>query len=213
MFWALALISLSFAAVPPAVKPVAAKGKAIPAKTASKTVAKAPAKAPPSKGPAKVSSSAKPAAKPGTRPSVAATAVRKPAVAPARGRVQPPQYSRYSNATSSRNRRQLATSRTTAVRPRPVYHPVQSTPTTERYKDIQSALVLKGYLGGEPTGTWDADSIAAMKRFQKDQSLEADGKLSSLSLIALGLGPKRTLTASAVPVPVPSTTIPVPPKP
>jgi peptidoglycan hydrolase-like protein with peptidoglycan-binding domain len=85
-------------------------------------------------------------------------------------------------------------------------------PTPERYKEIQTSLVQKGYLAGEPSGTWDADSIAAMKRFQKDQNLEADGKLSALSLIALGLGPKRTLTASSAAAPTPSS-IPVTPKP
>jgi hypothetical protein len=38
---------------------------------------------------------------------------------------------------------------------------------------------------------WGQDSIEALKRFQADQNLAADGKLTSLSLIALGLGPKR----------------------
>ena len=33
--------------------------------------------------------------------------------------------------------------------------------------------------------------MEAMKRFQKDQNLEPSGKLTSLSLIALGLGPKQ----------------------
>ena len=208
MFWALALLSLSLAAGPAATQPVAAKGKAAaaPAKTATKTVAKAP--------PARVPT------KPGARPAATTTAARTatpnratPSAA-ARGRVQQPQYSRYSNT-----RRPMATSRTAAGRPRPVYHPVQSVPTPERTKEIQSALVRKGYLNSEPSGAWDADSIAAMKRFQKDQNLEADGKFSSLSLIALGLGPKRTLTATSVnpaaagSAPSPSTTNPVPPKP
>lgn len=67
----------------------------------------------------------------------------------------------------------------------------QQAPTPERYKEIQQALVSKGYLHGEPTGQWDADSADALKRFQTDQNLTPDGKLSSLSLIALGLGPKR----------------------
>jgi len=33
--------------------------------------------------------------------------------------------------------------------------------------------------------------VDALKRFQHDQSLIEDGKIGSLSLIALGLGPKR----------------------
>ena len=40
-------------------------------------------------------------------------------------------------------------------------------------------------------GVWGADSIDALKRFQKDQNLDGDGKLGALSLIGLGLGPKR----------------------
>jgi hypothetical protein len=43
----------------------------------------------------------------------------------------------------------------------------------------------------EPDGKWDAASIEALKQFQKDQNLAPDGKLNSLSLIALGLGPQR----------------------
>ena len=35
------------------------------------------------------------------------------------------------------------------------------------------------------------DSVDALKRFQKDQKLTSDGKISSLALIGLGLGPKH----------------------
>ena len=40
-------------------------------------------------------------------------------------------------------------------------------------------------------GAWGSDSVDALKRFQRDQNIGDDGKLGSLSLIALGLGPKR----------------------
>jgi peptidoglycan hydrolase-like protein with peptidoglycan-binding domain len=70
----------------------------------------------------------------------------------------------------------------------------QQAPTRERYQEIQQALVSKGYLQSEATGEWGPDSAEALKRFQGDQNLTPDGKLNSLSLIALGLGPKR-LTA------------------
>ena len=70
----------------------------------------------------------------------------------------------------------------------------QQAPTPERYKDIQQALVSKGYFHGEPNGEWGQDSADALKHFQAEQNLTPDGKLTSLSLIALGLGPKR-LTA------------------
>ncbi len=71
----------------------------------------------------------------------------------------------------------------------------QMTPTPERYQEIQQALASKGYFHGELNGAWGPDSIDALKRFQADQNLMPDGKIGSLSLIALGLGPKR-LTAS-----------------
>lgn len=72
----------------------------------------------------------------------------------------------------------------------------QQAPAPERYKEIQQALVSKGYFQGEPNGEWGPDSANALKRFQAEQNLTPDGKLTSLSLIALGLGPKR-LTAQA----------------
>ena len=66
----------------------------------------------------------------------------------------------------------------------------QKAPTPDRYKEIQEALAKKGYLHGEATGDWNRDSADALRRFQQDQNLQASGKLDSLSIIALGLGPK-----------------------
>jgi peptidoglycan hydrolase-like protein with peptidoglycan-binding domain len=63
-------------------------------------------------------------------------------------------------------------------------------PTPERYKEIQEALAKRGYLKEEPSGKWDEASVDALRHFQQDQNLEPDGKIGSLSLIALGLGPK-----------------------
>jgi len=70
------------------------------------------------------------------------------------------------------------------------WHPGQAAPTPERYKEIQEALAKKGYLHGEASGVWNEDSADALRRFQQDQNLQASGKLDSLSIIALGLGPK-----------------------
>ena len=67
----------------------------------------------------------------------------------------------------------------------------QREPDTERYKEIQQSLADKGYFSGPVNGTWTADSVEALKRFQRDENIGDDGKLGSLSLIALGLGPKR----------------------
>lgn len=68
----------------------------------------------------------------------------------------------------------------------------QTAPTPERYRQIQEALAAKGYLPQESVaGVWNQTSIDALKRFQSDQKLDSNGKINSLSLIALGLGPKR----------------------
>jgi peptidoglycan hydrolase-like protein with peptidoglycan-binding domain len=72
---------------------------------------------------------------------------------------------------------------------------VQSQPTPERYKEIQEALASRGYFKGTPDGNWGPESVDALKRFQRDQNLTDDGKIGSLSLIALGLGPKRAAAA------------------
>jgi hypothetical protein len=71
----------------------------------------------------------------------------------------------------------------------------QQAPTPERYREIQQALAGKGYFTAEPNGAWGADSVQALKRFQHEQNLSETGKLDSVSLIALGLGPKRSTTA------------------
>ena len=68
----------------------------------------------------------------------------------------------------------------------------QLAPSSDRYKQIQEALSAKGYLPAEQAnGQWTETSAAALKKFQADQNLDASGKINSLSLIALGLGPKH----------------------
>jgi len=73
----------------------------------------------------------------------------------------------------------------------PARPPAQQHPTTERYKEIQQALMDRGYFHGPVDGNWGPDSESALQRFQHDQNLDEDGKIGSLSLIALGLGPRR----------------------
>ena len=68
----------------------------------------------------------------------------------------------------------------------------QMAPTPERYRQIQEALAAKGYLRAEDAnGVWSSASADALKRFQAEQKIASTGKINSLSLIALGLGPKR----------------------
>ena len=68
----------------------------------------------------------------------------------------------------------------------------QMSPTPDRYREIQGALASKGFLKPEDaTGTWNQTSSDALKKFQAEQNLDSTGKINSLSLIALGLGPRR----------------------
>jgi peptidoglycan hydrolase-like protein with peptidoglycan-binding domain len=78
-----------------------------------------------------------------------------------------------------------------AKRPAVAVRRAPQQPSPDRLKEIQQALAGKGYFTGEPSGSWGPSSIDALKRFQRDQNLVEDGKIGSLSLIALGLGPKR----------------------
>lgn len=94
-------------------------------------------------------------------------------------------------ATARRTGRITAGQKVQARPAHSAWHPGQTAPTPERYKEIQEALAKKGYLHGEASGVWNQDSADALRRFQKDQSLQDSGKLDSLSIIALGLGPKH----------------------
>jgi len=76
----------------------------------------------------------------------------------------------------------------------------QLAPTPQRYKEIQEALAAKGYLKPEDAnGAWNQASVDALKKFQAGQNLDSTGKINSLSLIALGLGPKRETAAPKPP--------------
>ena len=75
-----------------------------------------------------------------------------------------------------------------------VHRSSQQQPTPDRYREIQKALADKGYFAGSPDGNWSSESVDALKRFQRDQNLTDDGKIGSLSLIAMGLGPHRPPT-------------------
>lgn len=77
----------------------------------------------------------------------------------------------------------------------------QSAPTPERYKEIQGALAQRGYLKSDPNGAWGNDSVEALKKFQEDQKLTPTGKLDSVSIINLGLGPKRSALLQEPPKP------------
>lgn len=82
--------------------------------------------------------------------------------------------------------------KTTRRAPATTWRNRQMSPSPERYKEIQDALVAKGYLRPEDEESgWNQASMDALKRFQVEQNIEASGKINSLSLIALGLGPRH----------------------
>lgn len=122
-----------------------------------------------------------------------------------------------SKTTASHPATTKAGSKTTASRRGKKGPPVKSVtwrnrqvaPTPQRYKEIQDALAAKGYLNPEDaSGTWNQASMDALKKFQAGQNLDSTGKINSLSLIALGLGPRRETAA-----PKPAAEIPPAPPP
>ncbi len=60
-----------------------------------------------------------------------------------------------------------------------------------RAREIQEALVREHYLSGETSGTWDASTQAAMRRYQADQGWQSKQVPDSRALIRLGLGPNH----------------------
>jgi len=90
----------------------------------------------------------------------------------------------------------------------------QTQPTPERYQEVQKALADRGYFKGEVNGQWGPDSVDALQRFQTDQRIPNDGKINSLSLIGLGLGPNHDAGPVAQTAPsTPASSMPAAPPP
>jgi peptidoglycan hydrolase-like protein with peptidoglycan-binding domain len=58
-----------------------------------------------------------------------------------------------------------------------------------RAREIQTALIREHYMQGEPSGSWDSATEAAMQRYQADHGWQAKQTPDSRALIKLGLGP------------------------
>lgn len=164
------LADAPLAAAQSASKPATAKKPAARKTTTAKKPAGSKTSAAKKPAGTKAASAKKPAAR-------KTTAAKKPAA-----RKTTASKSRPSQGARRTTRRRSAT----ATKPR-----VPLQPSAERLTEVQTALAGAGYLQAAPTGKWDDSSIAAMKRFQEEHSIPATGKINSLSLIALGLGPKR----------------------
>lgn len=120
------------------------------------------------------------------------------ATAPPRNAAPAATPSRKTPAYNWRNARRPAPATPQAAVLRPTHAVTPATPSQDRYREIQQALMEKGYYKGTVDGTWTTESQDALRRFQADQSLTSTGKLDSLSLIALGLGPSRDTSSVAV---------------
>lgn len=161
--------------------------KTAPATVAKSTTAKAPARIVKSTTPASAQSKAKATAPVRTQSAAKGTTAPKTQTAT---RVTP-QAKTYSNTRITKG----TTKGKAAVRA--YVPPRQYGPTPERYKEIQEALISKGYLEGPATGVWDQNSTAAMKKYQEEQKQEPTGKITAKSLITLGLGPKDESNSSS----------------
>lgn len=86
---------------------------------------------------------------------------------------------------------------------------------SDRAREIQTVLIRERYMQGEPSGTWDSATQAAMQRYQADQGWQSKTTPDSRALIKLGLGPSHdhllnpeSAMTSAPTTAVPTTTAP-----
>lgn len=86
-------------------------------------------------------------------------------------------------------------------RPVPRKPSAPASPASDRIRLLQLALIERGYLQSDPTGSITPQTVEAIKKFEADQKWKVDGKIDSRILIALGLGPKYDAN---LPLPVPS---------
>ncbi|HOQ47118.1 MAG TPA: peptidoglycan-binding domain-containing protein [Bryobacteraceae bacterium] len=130
------------------------------------------------------------------------TAASKPATAASKKATTPAaKKTTAKKTTAAKKTAKKQTARKRAPAAKQSWRTGQMAPTPERYREIQQALIDKGYYQGSANGVWDSECTEALKKFQQDQNLKPDGKLDSLTLISLGLGPRRENANSANSVP------------
>jgi peptidoglycan hydrolase-like protein with peptidoglycan-binding domain len=113
------------------------------------------------------------------------------------------QSSSSSSSVSSGTSNSSTSSKKQSKKRRLHHEPSQKAPTPDRISEIESALHRGGYYQGDPNGKWDANTVAAMQKFQSANGLEPTGKLDALSLQKLGLG-SSTAGVSAPKPPAPT---------
>lgn len=80
-----------------------------------------------------------------------------------------------------------------------------SATANDQIRDVQGALKSQGFYYGEVTGTENAETDAAIRRFQIRNGIAVTGKLNAPTLAALGVGGKKTEAAALQPAPAPAT--------
>jgi hypothetical protein len=91
---------------------------------------------------------------------------------------------------------------------------------SDRARQIQTALIREHYMQGEPSGTWDNATQAAMQRYQAAQGWQSKTTPDARALIKLGLGPssdhllnpESAMTSSPAAGGPKATTKPLPPE-
>jgi peptidoglycan hydrolase-like protein with peptidoglycan-binding domain len=109
------------------------------------------------------------------------------------------------NSTKVSGKTSSSTTRKSSVRPltgkKSRKQPGQKTPTVDRVNQIQAALARDGSFQGLPSGKWDDNTVAAMRRFQTAHGLNPSGKLDAPTLQRLGLGSETAGVAAPTPPP------------
>ena len=81
----------------------------------------------------------------------------------------------------------------------------QTAPTSDRIREIQSALQKDGSYTSEPSGKWDATTVEAMRTYQDKNGLSPTGKIDAVTLNKLGLG--SDTAGKGAPVPATSSSV------
>jgi hypothetical protein len=81
------------------------------------------------------------------------------------------------------------------------HHDTPGAIPSERATQIQTALIKQGYLSGEPSGAWDAQTVAAMQKLQGDNGWQTRITPDARALIKLGLGPQDATATTTPPQP------------
>jgi peptidoglycan hydrolase-like protein with peptidoglycan-binding domain len=102
-----------------------------------------------------------------------------PVVSAARSTAAAQSSAKKKKSTSSKNK--------SKKKSKPTAHG-QKAPTSDRIREIQTALNREGVLSGEPTGKWDDTTIGAMKKYQENHGLNPTGKIDAGTLNKMGLG-------------------------